>query len=52
MSPEQWQRNAADLLFYVEHGYLVVSTPAEAESWYWRKRILELLEAERLGAAA
>ena len=51
MTPEQWQREAADLLFYVEHGYLVVQTPAEAESWYWRKRILESLEAERQAEA-
>lgn len=48
LSPEldQWARDAADLLFYVEKGYLVVQTPSEAESWHRRKRLEELLEAE------
>ena len=45
MTPEQWQREACDLLFYVEKGYLVVQTPAESESWHWRKRILDALSA-------
>jgi hypothetical protein len=41
---EQQRQDASDLLFYVEHGYLVVQEPAETESWQRRKRIEELLE--------
>ena len=48
LSPEldQWLREAIDLKFYVEKGYLVVQEPAETESWQRRKRLEELLERE------
>lgn len=42
---EQWERDALELMFYVEHGYLIVQTPVETESWHRRKRLEELLEA-------
>lgn len=41
---EQWLRNAIDLQFYVEKGYLVVQAPTEAEAWYWRQKVMKLLE--------
>ena len=40
------KQQAADLLFYVEHGYLVVQEPAETESWWRRKRLEEMLRGE------
>ena len=43
---DELNRQASDLLFYVEYGYLVVQTPAETESWHRRKRLEELLETE------